>query len=85
MTAYETLYYAALLRLPREWSKEAKKERVEMVLAGLGLAKCRDTIIGGPMMRGVSGGERKRVSIGHELLINPSVIMMDEPTRSDQG
>ena len=34
------------------------------------------------MMRGVSGGERKRVSIGHELLINPSVIFMDEVSLS---
>lgn len=48
---------------------------------GLGLKKARDTIIGdGNMMRGVSGGERKRVSIGHELLINPAVLFLDEPT-----
>ena len=33
------------------------------------------------MRRGVSGGERKRVSIGHELLIDPAVLMLDEPTR----
>ena len=36
------------------------------------------TLQGNYMMRGVSGGERKRVSIGHELLINPSIIMLDE-------
>jgi ABC-type multidrug transport system ATPase subunit len=42
--------------------------------------RCKDTIIGGPFMRGISGGERKRVSIGHELLINPSLMLLDEPT-----
>lgn len=64
LTTYETLYFAALLRLPRSWSRADKLARVEMVLAGLGLERCRDTIIGNHMMRGVSGGERKRVSIG---------------------
>jgi ABC-type Mn2+/Zn2+ transport system ATPase subunit len=43
-------------------------------------AQCVDTIIGGFFRRGVSGGERKRVSIGHELLINPSLLLLDEPT-----
>lgn len=40
---------------------------------------------GNHMMRGVSGGERKRVSIGHELLINPSVIFLDEVSTCSQG
>ncbi|KXZ52591.1 hypothetical protein GPECTOR_9g636 [Gonium pectorale] len=80
LTVYETLYFAALLRLPRSWSRADKLARVEMVVAGLGLERCRDTIIGSAMMRGVSGGERKRVSIGHELLINPSMLLLDEPT-----
>ena len=39
-----------------------------------------DTIIGGFFRRGISGGERKRVSIGHELLINPALLLLDEPT-----
>lgn len=36
------------------------------------------TLSGGFFRRGISGGERKRVSIGHELLINPAIIMLDE-------
>ena len=36
--------------------------------------------VGGFFRKGISGGERKRVSIGHELLINPSVLLLDEPT-----
>jgi hypothetical protein len=42
--------------------------------------RCRDTVIGGPFLRGISGGERKRVSIGHEILTDPSLLFLDEPT-----
>jgi ABC-type multidrug transport system ATPase subunit len=59
---------------------EEKTQRVTNVIVDLGIEKCKDTIIGGFMRRGVSGGERKRVSVGHELLINPSIIFLDEPT-----
>lgn len=44
LTVYETLYFTAMLRLPRSWTKERKLERVEMVLTILGLQKCRDTV-----------------------------------------
>lgn len=37
-------------------------------------------MIGGAFVRGVSGGERKRVSIGNEIIINPSLLLLDEPT-----
>ncbi|KAG2437947.1 hypothetical protein HXX76_005562 [Chlamydomonas incerta] len=80
LTVHETLLYAGLLRLPRRMPAAEKRQRVEGVLRGLGLGRSRDTIIGGFFRRGISGGERKRVSVGHELLINPAVLMLDEPT-----
>lgn len=46
----------------------------------LKLTKCQNTKIGGEMLKGVSGGERKRASIGVELITNPSLIFLDEPT-----
>ncbi|TKY59311.1 ABC transporter G family member 14 [Spatholobus suberectus] len=46
----------------------------------LDLTHCKDTIMGGPLLRGVSGGEWKRVSIGQQLLTNPSLLLVDEPT-----
>eukprot|EP00884_Botryococcus_braunii_P016367 jgi/Botrbrau1/3413/Bobra.0337s0046.1 len=80
LTVWEVLYYAAMLRLPRNMSIQEKKDRVLTVIKALGIMSCKDTIIGGFFRKGISGGERKRVSIGHELLINPSVLLLDEPT-----
>ena len=73
-------YYAAMLRLPEDMPHEFKLKRVDGVIDSLGLTKCKDTIIGGFFRRGISGGERKRASVGHELLINPRVLLLDEPT-----
>ena len=75
------LWYAAQLRLPRHMTKAQKRERVNTVIKALGLDSCKDTIIGGFFRKGISGGERKRTSVGHELLINPSLLLLDEPTR----
>ncbi|XP_074274697.1 ABC transporter G family member 21 [Silene latifolia] len=80
LTVLETLTYAALLRLPKKLTRLEKTEQVEMVIAELGLLRCRNTMVGGPLVRGASGGERKRVSIGQEMLVNPSLLLLDEPT-----
>ncbi|CAA2954555.1 ABC transporter G family member 22 isoform X1 [Olea europaea subsp. europaea] len=80
LTVKETLTYAALLRLPRTLTKEEKKKRALDVIYELGLERCQDTMIGGSFVRGVSGGEKKRVSIGNEIIINPSLLFLDEPT-----
>ncbi|WKA12186.1 hypothetical protein VitviT2T_029602 [Vitis vinifera] len=80
LTVTETLVFTALLRLPNTISKEDKVRHAEAVITQLGLTKCKDSIIGNPFLRGVSGGERKRVSIGQEMLINPSLLFLDEPT-----
>ncbi|KAK4491362.1 hypothetical protein RD792_002099 [Penstemon davidsonii] len=80
LTVTETLVYTALLRLPRTLTKEQKTQHAEAVITQLGLSRCKDIIIGGGLLRGISGGERKRVSIGQELLINPSLLFLDEPT-----
>nr|CAD1819349.1 unnamed protein product [Ananas comosus var. bracteatus] len=80
LTVAETLVYTALLRLPSTLARQEKVAQAEAVMAELGLASCRNSIIGGPLVRGVSGGERKRVSIGQEMLINPSLLLLDEPT-----
>jgi len=55
-------------------------QKVEQLLKDLGLMECSNTKVGNNLIRGISGGERKRASIGVELLTNPSVIFLDEPT-----
>lgn len=57
-----------------------KIEGVNWVLAELGLDKCRDVRIGGARLRGISGGELKRLNVANELLSNPSLLILDEPT-----
>jgi ABC-type multidrug transport system ATPase subunit len=50
------------------------------VLNKLGLEGCKDTRIGSDLVKGVSGGERKRTSIGVELITDPNLLLLDEPT-----
>lgn len=82
LTVLETLTYAAMLRLPKSLTKEEKMEQVEIIIVELGLTRCRNSPVGGAtaLFRGISGGERKRVSIGQEILVNPSLLLLDEPT-----
>lgn len=82
LTVLETLTYAAFLKLPKELSRAETMEQAELITVELGLTRCRNNIVGGPLLqvRGVSGGERKRVSIGLEMLVNPSLLLLDEPT-----
>lgn len=78
MTVRECLEFAARLKLPG--TEEEKMGRVNFLIQTLKLTKCQNTRIGGPLVKGVSGGERKRTSIGVELITDPSLIFLDEPT-----
>ncbi|KAJ2716673.1 hypothetical protein H4R19_000508 [Coemansia spiralis] len=81
LTVGETLTYSATLRLPdSQYSAEQKAQRVAEILKQLRLEPAQNTPIGDAKTRGVSGGERKRVSIGTELLTNPNLLFLDEPT-----
>ncbi|KAF5938430.1 hypothetical protein HYC85_022689 [Camellia sinensis] len=80
LTVTETLLFTALLRLPSTLTRDEKVQHVERVISELGLTQCQNSMIGGPLFRGISGGEKKRVSIGQEMLINPSLLLLDEPT-----
>ncbi|KAJ2651813.1 hypothetical protein GGH99_007625, partial [Coemansia sp. RSA 1285] len=81
LTVKETLTVSAKLRLPNEkFTDREKKSRVDEIMRQLRLSHIADTQIGGNNMRGVSGGERKRVSIGIELVTDPSILVLDEPS-----
>ncbi|PIA12540.1 P-loop containing nucleoside triphosphate hydrolase protein [Coemansia reversa NRRL 1564] len=81
LTVKETLLTSAQLRLSNNvYSPEDKQERVSTVMRQLRLLHIKDSRIGGGGKRGVSGGERKRVSIGAELVIDPGILVLDEPS-----
>lgn len=77
-TPEELFRFAARLRTTLKSAQVA--ERVESVISRLKLQNCRHTKVGGLFMKGLSGGERKRTSIGYELITNPSLLLLDEPT-----
>ncbi|CEM34861.1 unnamed protein product [Vitrella brassicaformis CCMP3155] len=80
LTVHETVLMAARLRLPSKHSTNDKEAFVGELLSQLGLAKCANTLVGDDKRRGVSGGEKKRLSLGCELVGTPAVIFADEPT-----
>ena len=78
LTVQECLEFAAKLKLKGEMSY--KLARVQTLIKKLRLSKCKNTKIGGPLLKGISGGERKRTSIGVEIITDPHMIFLDEPT-----
>jgi ABC-type multidrug transport system ATPase subunit len=79
-TVRETLETAAQLRIAG-LSHESLKQRVDGVLADLGITHCEHALVGGGDIRGLSGGERRRVSIGQEIVSSQHpVLCLDEPT-----
>ena len=80
LTVRETLRYSADLRLPPPTTSEERHAAVEQVVLELGLKECADTRIGNNAHKGCSGGEKRRTSIGVQMLANPSVLFCDEPT-----
>lgn len=80
LTVYESLLFAARLRLPEYIPDSEKLARVDDIIEKLGLANVRDVRVGDGEKRGISGGEMRRVSIGVELVAQPQVLILDEPT-----
>lgn len=76
LTVRETLRYAADLRLPSPATQEERHQVVEQVVLELGLKECADTRIGTNTHKGCSGGEKRRTSIGVQMLANPSVSIL---------
>ncbi|KJE94122.1 ABC transporter [Capsaspora owczarzaki ATCC 30864] len=80
LTVREVLTFAAELRLDSYMLKSDRARRVQEVIDELKLTKVADSYIGTASHRGLSGGERKRVSVGVELITNPSLLFLDEFT-----
>jgi len=80
LTVRETVTYSALLRLPSSMHKSEVRRIVDDTLDEMGLRECADRHIGTWHLRGISGGEKKRLSIALEILTRPRLLFLDEPT-----
>ncbi|KAI9121037.1 hypothetical protein K1719_008070 [Acacia pycnantha] len=80
LTAGEALYYSCQLQLPDSMSMEEKKERADSTLREMGLQDAINTRIGGWTSKGLSSGQKRRLSICIEIITRPKLLFLDEPT-----
>lgn len=79
-TPREAIRFSAAMRLPGDIDASLIDELVEALLEDLGLVECAEVMIGGAMIKGISGGQKKRTSVGVELVTSPTLLFLDEPT-----
>ncbi|XP_022742777.1 putative white-brown complex homolog protein 30 isoform X1 [Durio zibethinus] len=80
LTVEENLRFSARCRLSADMAKPDKVLVIERVIESLGLQAVRDSLVGTVEKRGISGGQRKRVNVGLEMVMEPSLLILDEPT-----
>lgn len=80
ITVRETMGFAARLALPSNISRKEAFQRVDDLIASFGLQSRVDTIVGTPLKKGLSGGQKKRLCIASRLITNPKILFLDEPT-----
>ena len=80
LTVRENILHSARIRLPSDWNDAEIQKHVEILLRCLHLYHVKDSLVGSPSAPVISGGERKRVSIGLELAAAPMALFLDEPT-----
>ncbi|KAF8948842.1 hypothetical protein BGZ47_002002 [Haplosporangium gracile] len=82
LTVRETLNYAAELGMNKTLSAAEKRAQVEEEIELMGPQECANVMIGNSEKSGCSDGQRRRVSIGMQLVNEPACLFLDEPTSS---
>ncbi|CAP80898.1 hypothetical protein E8E15_010444 [Penicillium rubens] len=80
LTVQETLKFAADLSLPSSASKRERMDRIRTLLEAFGIQNQANTLVGTPIRKGISGGQKRRVSVAGQLITNPKILFLDEPT-----
>lgn len=79
LTVRDNIQFSARYRLPVKLSKEQIERKVDSCINELGIPHVQHSVIGDERVRGVSGGQRKRVNIAIELVADPMILFLDEP------
>lgn len=80
LTVRETLMFAARLSLPKSISAQERVARVNALINSFGLNNQANTLVGTPIRKGISGGQKRRVSVANQLITSPKILFLDEPT-----
>ncbi|KIW94214.1 uncharacterized protein Z519_05530 [Cladophialophora bantiana CBS 173.52] len=80
LTVRETMKFAAGLALPNSVSKKERMQRIDDLIASFGLQAQAHTIVGTPIKKGLSGGQKKRLGVASRLITEPKILFLDEPT-----
>ncbi|CAK7199503.1 hypothetical protein SEUCBS139899_002183 [Sporothrix eucalyptigena] len=80
ITVRETMIFAARLALPSTVSRREAFQRVDDLIASFGLQSQAHTIVGTPIKKGLSGGQKKRLGVASRLVTSPNILFLDEPT-----
>ena len=80
LTVQETLSFAAKLALPKSFRRGDRTRLVNLLIRSFGLQDQRDTLIGTPVRKGISGGQKRRVSVASHLITGPKILFLDELT-----
>jgi ABC-type multidrug transport system ATPase subunit/ABC-type multidrug transport system permease subunit len=80
LTVHETLAFSAKLALPRTVTSSDVQARIQQLARSFGLQNQSQTLIGTPLQKGLSGGQKRRVSVATQLITSPKILYLDEPT-----
>ncbi|GLI80382.1 hypothetical protein PoHVEF18_008736 [Penicillium ochrochloron] len=80
LTVRETLKFAGDLSLPSSVTKRQRIDRIRTLLEAFGIQNQAGTLVGTPIRKGISGGQKRRVSVASQLITCPKILFLDEPT-----